>query len=340
MCRVHGSAGAARASPVPWAVMPRDRDLPVGTLAAITGAALFGMLGPMARFGADAGVSGVAFTAWRAVLGVTFLAILIGSRRTVGSSLAAIRGLSGHGRLTLATAAVMGVALNVSMFTAFGLIPIALALMLFYTYPAGVAVVDVLLGHERITPSRVLALGISSAGVVLVLAGGIGGGDVAIEPLGIVLGLAAAASQVVFVTVSRSGYRAVPADAATFVILATSVVGASSIAVIAGQADGLVAPFRSLDPWPFILLAGIAGAGVSSLLFLTAIRRIGGTRTGILMLLEPVVGVVLAGILLGEAMGPIQAVGGALVFAGALVLQLRSDPGTEPVVETAAGPVF
>ncbi len=321
--------------------MPRDRDLLVGTLAAITAAALFGMLGPTARFGAEAGVPGVAFTAWRAMLGVTFLAVLIGSRRTAGSSLAAVRGLSGRGRLSLATACIMGVTLNVSIFTAFGLIPIALALMLFYTYPAGVAVVDVLLGHERLTGSRVAALVLSSTGVVLVLAGGIGGGagGMAIDPLGIALALIAAASQVVFMTVSRSGYRAVPADAATFLILSTSVVSASVVAVIAGQADGLIAPFRSLDAWPFLLLAGVAGAGVSSLLFLTAIRRIGGTRTGILMLLEPVVGVILAGILLGEAMGPIQAVGGALVLAGALVLQLRSHPGHQPVAETAAGPV-
>ena len=45
-----------------------------GTLAAIVAATLFGMLGPLARFGAEAGVDGVAFTAWRATLGVTFLA--------------------------------------------------------------------------------------------------------------------------------------------------------------------------------------------------------------------------------------------------------------------------
>lgn len=321
--------------------MSRDRDLLAGTLAAVTAAALFGMLGPLARFGEDAGVPGVAFTAWRALLGVTFLAVLIGSRRTAGSSLAAVRGLSGRGRLSLATAAIMGVTLNVSVFTAFGLIPIALALMLFYTYPAGVVVVDLLLGRERVTRSRVAALGLSSAGVVLVLAGGMegGAGGTAIDPLGIALGLVAGASQVVFMTVSRSGYRAVPADAATFLILSTSVVGASAVALVAGQADGLSAPFRSLDPWPFLILAGVAGAGVSSVLFLTAIRRIGGTTTGILMLLEPVVGVVLAGILLGEALGPIQAVGGALVLAGALVLQVRSRPGHQAVAETAAGPI-
>ncbi len=318
--------------------MSRDRDILTGTLAAIIAATLFGMLGPLSRFGAEAGVSGVAFTAWRAILGASFLAVLIVGRRSAGSSIASVRGLSRHGRLALATAAVMGVTLNVSMFVAFGMIPIALTLMLFYTYPAGVAVVDVLLGHERATPSRVLALGLSSTGVVLVLVGGMGG-DVAIEPLGIVLGLVSGASQIVFMTVSRSGYRAVPADAATLVILATSVVGASSIAILTGEADALLAPFQSIDPWPSILLAGVAGAGVSSLLFLTAIRKIGGTQTGVLMLMEPVVGVFLAGLLLGEAMGPIQAIGGALVLAGALVLQLRSEPDFEAVVETAAGPI-
>jgi drug/metabolite transporter (DMT)-like permease len=51
------------------------------------------------------------------------------------------------------------------------------------------------------------------------------------------------------------------------------------------------------------------------------------------------VGVVLAGLLLGEKLGPIQAVGGVLVLAGALVLQLRSEPDYEAIVETAAGPI-
>jgi drug/metabolite transporter (DMT)-like permease len=158
--------------------------------------------------------------------------------------------------------------------------------------------------------------------------------------LGIVLCIAAAASQVVFMTVSRGGYSRVPADAATIVILAASVVGASTIAVLVGQGQQLLAPFRSVEPWPILLVAGVLAAGVSSLLFLTAIRTIGGTRTGILMLLEPVVGVVLAALLLGEALGPLQAVGGGLVLAGALVLQLRSEPALEPIAETHAGPVI
>jgi drug/metabolite transporter (DMT)-like permease len=321
--------------------MPRDRDFIVGTLCAVVAATLFGMLGPLSRFGAEAGVEGIAFTAWRAALGAAALAVLLALRGGVAESVAAVRGLGRRGRAALALAAVMGLTLNAAIFTAFGLIPIALALMLFYTYPAGVAAVDVLLGRERITPSRLAALGLSSLGVALVLAGGMTGSEGAsLSVLGVALGLGAAASQVVFVTVSRHGYRSVPTDAATIIILLVSAVGGSLLAVVVDQVDGLLAPFRSPDPWPVLVLAGVVAAGIASLLFLTAIRLIGGTRTGVLMLLEPVVGVILAALWLGESLAPVQIAGGALVLAGAGVLQLRSEPELEPVVEAGAGPVI
>ena len=185
----------------------------------------------------------------------------------------------------------MGLLLNAAVFTAFERIPIALALMLFYTYPAGVVVADAALGRETITPTRLLALLLSTTGVVLVLAGGMdGNGGASIDLVGVLLALVAAAAQVVFITISRNGYRSVPTETATLVVIGTSMVGGALLAVLVGQGDSLVAPLRSLAPWPAVLFAGIAAAGLSSLLFLTAIRQIGGTRTGILMLFEPVTG--------------------------------------------------
>jgi drug/metabolite transporter, DME family len=320
--------------------MSRDRDLVTGTTAAVVAASLFGLLGPLARFGERAGMDGVAFTAWRAVLGTAFLAALIVVRRTVRASTRAIAGLDRRGRASLGVAAATGVILNAALFSAFQLIPIALALMLFYLYPAGVVVAEAALGREAVTPTRVIALILSSAGAFLVVTGGGGATTGApLDGLGVALGLLAAGCQVVFVLVSRSGYRSVPADAAMLVNLATVLVVATLLAFLVGQGAGILAPMRSLDPWPFIVLAGVASAGVSSLLFLTAIRRIGGTRTGILMLLEPVVGAALAALLLGEALGPVQVLGGALVLAGALVLQLRSVPEHAPLPEAEPGPV-
>ena len=325
-------------SPAGPAAAPRN-DL-AGSLAAVVAASLFGMLGPLTRLAGDAGLPGVAMTAWRALLGVAFLAVVVVATGGVGSSLAALRGLTRRGRASLAVAAIAGFVLNAAMFTAFGLAPVALVLMMFYTYPAGVAIVDVAMGHERLTPWRSAALALSMGGVVLVLAGGSSlSSELPSAIAGIALGLLASVSQVVFVTASRTGYRAVPAAAASLVIMGTAVVGAVVLALAAGQGAGLLVPFSTPGVWPLILLAGIAAAGISSSLFLIAIRRIGGTRTGILMLFEPVVGVILAAIILGESMTPAQAIGTALVLLGALVLQRSAPPELEPVVETAAGPV-
>ena len=318
----------------------RDRDALLGSLSAVVAAGLFGMLGPLTRLAGDAGLPGIAMTAWRAALGVAFLAVLLAARRGAGDAASALRALEPRGRAALATAALAGFVLNAAMFTAFGLAPVALVLMMFYTYPAGVAVVDLATGREQLTRWRAAALALSMGGVVLVLAGGSSTASAAPSAVaGVLLGLVASASQVVFVTVSRNGYRSVPADAASLVIMSTAVAGAIALAVVSGQAPGLLVPFSTPSVWPLILLAGVAAAGVSSLLFLMAIRRIGGTRTGILMLFEPVVGVVLAALVLGETMTGVQVLGTALVLLGALVLQRRSEPSLAPVVETAAGPV-
>ncbi len=41
-------------------------------------------------------------------------------------------------------------------------------------------------------------------------------------------------------------------------------------------------PLQAIDPWPIVLTAGILAAALPSFMFLIAIRRIGGTRPGIL----------------------------------------------------------
>jgi drug/metabolite transporter (DMT)-like permease len=76
------------------------------------------------------------------------------------------------------------------------------------------------------------------------------------------------------------------------------------------------------------------GAGIPTFLFLTGIRWVGGVRTGIIALFEPVVGVALAAIVLGEAVGPVQGLGGALVLAAGILLQVGRRVGRRgaPVV--------
>jgi drug/metabolite transporter (DMT)-like permease len=305
----------------------RDRTLLVGSLTVLAAAAGFGILGPVARFAYEAGLEPFSFIAWRAAFGALVVIIYAAWRLKRGRRAVAPWRLAGGERAALGIAALMALTLNVAMFFAFDRATVALVLLGFYTYPALVAIVAVARGDEPLDSVRGAALALSLAGMVLVVAGGLDpGGGVRVDLLGIGLALFAAVSQTVFISVSRIGYRSMPTEQAMGWILASTAIASAILAVAAGAGSQLTSPLRSGDPLALSVLAGVLGAGIPSLLFLTGIRTIGGTRTGILMLFEPVVGVVLAAILLGEALLAIQAVGGLAILGAALLLQ-RSRPG-------------
>jgi drug/metabolite transporter (DMT)-like permease len=72
-----------------------------------------------------------------------------------------------------------------------------------------------------------------------------------------------------------------------------------------------------------VLVAGIVGAGIPTVSYIAGIRRLGAPRAAILANFEPVVGVLLAAVLLGEQPTLVQLLGGALIIVAGVVLQLR-----------------
>ena len=109
----------------------------------------------------------------------------------------------------------------------------------------------------------------------------------------------------------------------------TWIIGATMVACVVFALIGpgpaaLALPIGDPSALALAAVAGILAAGIPSVLFLTGIRAIGGTRTGVLMLFEPLVGVILAALLLNEALEPIQALGGLAILAAAVVLQRSS----------------
>jgi len=302
-------------------------------------AALFGMLGPLSRFAYEAGMEPAAFVAWRAIVGFTALSAVIGWRaRTGASRIIRIRDLSRRARTTLLVAAVMGFTLNLCMFIAFDRITVALALLGFYTYPAMVAAVNVLLGREPLDRPRIAALALALLGMIAVVASQVDPVEgLRLDAIGIGLALGAALSQTVYVVVSRDGYRDVPTEQAIAVVLFVTIIGASILAIVSGSPASLVRPLVAPDVLPLLLFTGVFAAAIPSLGFLAGIRAIGGLRAGILMLFEPVVGVALAAWLLGEALVPIQAAGAAAILGAAIILQ-RASRTPRDDAETAVVP--
>jgi drug/metabolite transporter (DMT)-like permease len=218
-------------------------------------------------------------------------------------------------------AAIANTVLNLAAFIAFERITIALTLLVFYLYPAGVALASTLWFGERLDRSRWIALAVSLGGMVLVVAGAESLG--AVDPLGIVLAFIAAMAQVFYVLAARHGFAHVPGPQAAALTMGGAATLYLLLAVGVGAAGTLGTPLASSQAMAPVLLAGIVGAGVPTLAFITGIRRLGPSQAAILATLEPVVGVGLAAWLLAEQPEPIQLVGGALILGAAVLLQLR-----------------
>jgi drug/metabolite transporter, DME family len=286
-------------------------------------AALFGTLGPSSRFAYDAGMEPVAFVTWRALIGVfATLAFIVWRVRRGSLTLVGLSSLSRRARITWLVAGLMGFTLNLFMFIAFDRITVALALLGFYTYPAMVAAVNVIQGRERLDRSRLVALGLALAGMVAVVASQIEPGTgLRLDAIGLGLAFAAALSQAVFVVISRDGYRQVPTEQAMALALLVTVLGGALLSIAIGHIGALGHPLVAPAVVPLLLFTGVFGAAIPSLAFLAGLRVIGGTRAGILMLFEPVVGVALAAWLLAESLVPIQLVGAVAILGAAVILQ-------------------
>lgn len=305
--------------------MNAPRSPLAGSLTVVIAASLFGMLGIIARGAYAAGMVPLTFVTWRAGIGSLGLAVLSAWRWRRGLPGVDLARLERRQQAALGAAAGLAFVLNLAMFFAFGRIPIALALLCFYTYPAMVAAAGVVSGREPLVRRTAVALGLATLGMVGVVVGGLDlSGAGRVDVLGVLAALSAAASQTAFVVLSRDGYRSVPTEQAMGTILLGTTVLALLVAVAGGAGAALLLPLREPEILPLLLLAGLAGAALPSLLFLAGIRLIGGTRTGVLMLIEPVVGVILAAILLREGLVPLQVVGGAAILLAAVILQRAS----------------
>ena len=312
--------------------MTEGRAEPAGSLPGaalvVVAAACFGTLGPITRFADEAGIGSLAIVAWRAGIGASaVLLLLVALRAITGRRPREIRAIPVRERWFIGAGGLANLVLNLAMFIAFVRIEIGLALLLFYSYPAVVAAASVAWFGARLDTVRWAALGLSMVGLVLTL---LGAGELGqLDGLGIGLSLAAAVAQAFYVLAARHGFAAIPPIEAAVTTMSLAAGGYVVIALVTGQLAALGAPLASGEGMAAVLLAGLIGAGVPTLAFITGIRLLGAPRAAILSTLEPVVGVILAAWLLSEQPTPIQLLGGMLILVAAVVLQLGGGSAAE-----------
>jgi drug/metabolite transporter (DMT)-like permease len=70
----------------------------------------------------------------------------------------------------------------------------------------------------------------------------------------------------------------------------------------------------------------VVATAIPATMFLAGLARIGATRAAIISTLEPATTVVLATLLLGEDLGLLRLVGGAMILAAAVIVARNVPP--------------
>lgn len=294
--------------------------VPVGNLLVLLSAACFGAMAVFAKLAYAEGVTAPTLVLLRFLVAAALMVVLslalarrrrtlappatrpVLEPRTVGAAL-------GLGALGYATQATF-------YFTALEHADAAVVALVFYTYPGLVVLAALGLGRERPTTTRVAALLVATAGTLLVL---LGSGPLGFDSVGVLLALGAALTYTVYILVSDATVRHVaPLTLSTLVTVgAAAALGVRALLV--GDLDLDV----GAAGWAWVLCIAVVSTVVAVTAFFAGLQRTGPSSASILSTFEPVATVVLAGLVLGEVLTALQAVGGVLVLVSAVLVQLR-----------------
>jgi len=329
----------------PAPAVPRGRAL--GVVLILLSACAFGS-GPLfAKPVYATGIDWMTLLAWRfgfaAVLSWIWLLARPADRR-------ALRGLSRRRVLVLLSLGVLYVVNSGTYYAALQTVPASLAALIVYMYPALVAVLALRWGRRLAGRRPWLALGIATLGVLLALGGIPAAGAPPLEGLVLAVVSPIIYSFWIIASARLAGERprvtdAVPpeaieaaeetdpAPAAALMITAAAVVYFVAATVTGRPTNPFAVPPAA---WVGLLGIGIISTAVAMQSFYAGTKRIGAAQAALVSTVEPVWTITLATLLLGETLGAIQLLGGALVIAGVILAQTAPAPGEAPVAAAPA----
>jgi drug/metabolite transporter (DMT)-like permease len=195
-------------------------------------------------------------------------------------------------------------------------LPSATFVVLFYSYPAIVAILGLFFG-ERISSLAWFALAMTLVGIALTapdFSAGLTGDNF----VGVLMALIDALLVAVYFLLIG---RLIRGEADMIMTSVWTVTGAALLMIVVALVRGLTLPQG--DSWLYLGLLALVSTVMPVFALNAGIVKLGATRAAILCTFEPVLTAVLAYVFLQELMLPIQWLGGAIIIASVILLQLR-----------------
>ncbi|MFO1362964.1 MAG: DMT family transporter [Burkholderiales bacterium] len=196
---------------------------------------------------------------------------------------------------------------------AVALLPVTIALLVFYTYPFFTGLASILLGSERFSWRLAATLLAAFVGLALVL----GVSLQPVHPLGIAAALGASVAFTAAVVLSQRLAPGLGAPLRTFFMLATA---ATIFVAVAAATAAVGLPPAGAGALGLAGLAVFYAAGIIG--FFLLLPMLGPVQATVVLNLEPVIVATLAWAALGEALTPPQVLGAVTVVGAVMLFQL------------------
>lgn len=284
----------------------------LGIVALLVIATVFGSNHIAARVAFEHGANPTTAVALRSVGTALFVLVLLLVARVPLRLAPALRGRT----------AVIGVLIAVQsycIYSSVALIPVALALLAFNTYPMLLALLSWATGGERPSPRAVVAMPVALFGLALALDVWGQGGDMAGRwdeiGAGVLWGTGAAVSFTGVLYCTTHWLKDVDGRLRTFWSLSVTAV----VTLVAGTlARDFVLPASGTGWAALALLTVFYGAAITSLFVL--LPRLGAVNNAMVLNFEPIAVLGIAWVLLGQSVTPLQVLGAFIVVGSITAL--------------------
>jgi drug/metabolite transporter (DMT)-like permease len=220
---------------------------------------------------------------------------------------------------------MLGVAAsNYFYFVAIQKTSVAIAIVLQYTAPVWVLLYVVARGQQKVSLQKVAAVLVAVAGIFLAI-GMIGGKSAAplrLDSYGLIAAVLASFSFAFY----NVGGHSILARHDRWRVLVWTLTSAAVFWLIVNPPWKVVAAHYTPAQWAFLFVFSMISVLGSFSLYFLGLQHLEPTRAIIASCLEPVFSILLAAVLLGEGVRPIQTLGSVLVLSAIVIVQL---PGRE-----------
>ncbi|MES2632630.1 MAG: DMT family transporter [Pseudomonadota bacterium] len=272
-----------------------------------------------ARIAFNNGVDVATAVVFRSAVTATVIAILLSMQRV------RIAFTARHKRMLPLVGLLIGVQ-SLCLYSAVARLPVALALLAFNTYPLWTAIWSFLIYRHKPERALLIAMPIILAGLALALdvfgaASGLGAAGQWLR-IGAGVGFALAAAGTFGLALVITQHEAGDVDGRVRTATTMTIAGLVALATV-GVQGGFHLPTAPAGWGGLAALTFLYGTAFT--IMFTVLPRLGVVGNSAIMNVEPVFALVLAWLLLGQTIAPIQVAGALVVVATVMVLGLRKS---------------